>query len=107
MAKLQEFHRVHNTPIEQTIGDLHEAFVWLPKSTYADEAKPLAELVRKQRRGPRRIGDLMIPLLIRLGVVPRRSTIKDVRSSGLWLTCSAAMHTDNIVLTPRVSTEQA
>jgi hypothetical protein len=40
----------------------------LPKSTYAAEAKPLAELARKKRRGPQRIGDLMIPLLLRLGV---------------------------------------
>ena len=29
---------------------------------------PLAELARTKRRGPQRIGDLMIPLLIRLGV---------------------------------------
>ena len=67
LAKLQEFHRVHNTPIEQTIRDLNEAFEWLPKSAYADEAKPLAEFAQKQQRGPKRIGDLMIPLLLRLG----------------------------------------
>ena len=68
LAKLQEFHRLHETPIEQAIRDLHEAFAWLPKSAYAEEAKPLAELARKKQRGPQRIGDLMIPLLIRLGV---------------------------------------
>lgn len=68
LAKLQEFHCVHQSPIEQAIRDLHEAFVWLPKSAYAAEAKPLAELARKRRRGPQRIGDLMIPLLIQLGV---------------------------------------
>jgi len=68
LVKLQEFHRVHNTPIDQTIRDLHEAFVWLPKSAYAEEAKPLAELARTKHRGPQRIGDLMVPLLIRLGV---------------------------------------
>jgi transposase len=68
LAKLQEFHRVHKTPIEQSIRDLNEAFVWLPQSAYAAEAKPLAALVCKKRRGPQRIGDLMIPLLIRLGV---------------------------------------
>jgi transposase len=68
LAKLQEFHRVHKTPIDQVIGDLNEAFVWLPKSAYAEEAKPLAELARKKRRGLQRVGDLMIPLLIRLGV---------------------------------------
>jgi transposase len=68
LAKLQEFHRLHNTPIEQAIRDLNEAFAWLPKSVYAEEAKPLAELARKKRRGLQRVGDLMVPLLIRLGV---------------------------------------
>ena len=43
LAKLQEFHRVHKTPIEQTIRDMNEAFVWLPQSAYSVEAKPLAE----------------------------------------------------------------
>lgn len=43
LAKLQEFHRLHATPIDQTIRDLHEAFAWLPKSAYAAEAEPLAE----------------------------------------------------------------
>jgi transposase len=70
LAKLHEFHRVHKTPFDQAIGDLHEAIVWLPKSAYAEEAKPLAKLVGKKTRGPQRIGDLMIPLLIRLGVTP-------------------------------------
>jgi hypothetical protein len=68
LAKLQEFHRLHESPLDQAIRDLHEAFAWLPKSAYAEEAKPLAELARKKQRGPQRIGDLMIPLLIRLGV---------------------------------------
>jgi hypothetical protein len=68
LAKLQEFHRVHETPIDQAIRDLNEAFAWLPKSVYAGEAKPLAELARKKRRGLQRVGDLMISLLIRLGV---------------------------------------
>ena len=68
LSKLQEFHRLHHTPIERTIHDLQEAFVWLPKSAYADEAKPLAALVRPKRRGVQRIGDLLVPLLIRLGV---------------------------------------
>jgi hypothetical protein len=68
LAKLQEFHRVHKTPIEQSIRDMNEAFAWLPKSAYATEAKPLAELAAKKHRGPKRIGDLLVPLLIRLGV---------------------------------------
>jgi transposase len=68
LLKLQEFHRVHHTPIAQAIRDLNEAFTWLPKSEHAAEAKPLSELVQKKRRGPQRIGDLLIPLLIRLGL---------------------------------------
>jgi len=82
LAKLQEFHRLHQTPIEQSIRDLNEAFMWLPKSTYTAEAKPLAEWARQKHRGPQRIGDLMIPLLIRLGVtreelgVPSEETLE-------------------------------
>jgi len=68
LAKLQEFHRVHKTAIEQSIRDMNEAFRWLPQSAYAAEAKPLEELARKKRRGVQRIGDLLMPLLIRLGV---------------------------------------
>ena len=92
LAKLQEFHRVHHTPIEQAIRDLNDAFVWLPKSAYAAEAKPLSELARRKHRGPQRLGDLLIPLLIRLGIgreklgVPEEETLEsttsEARSSG-------------------------
>ncbi len=68
LSKMQEFHRLHHTPIDQTLRDLNEAFGWLPKSAYAAEAKPLAALVRAKRRGPQRLGDLILPLLLRLGV---------------------------------------
>lgn len=70
LFKLREFHRLHHTPVGEAICDLHEAFVWLPKSEHAAEAKPLAELVTRQRRGPQSIGDLLLPLLIRLGLTP-------------------------------------
>jgi hypothetical protein len=92
LLKLQEFHRVHHTPIDQSIRDLNEAFVWLPKSAYAAEAKPLMELPRRKRRGPQSIGDLLVPLLIRLGLnreelgVPGEETVQsntsEARSSG-------------------------
>lgn len=86
LAKLQEFHRVHKTPIENAIRDMNEAFAWLPKSEYAAEAKPLEELVRKKHRGPKPIGDLLMPLLIRLGVGIEnpeavKSTTSEARSS--------------------------
>ena len=80
LAKLQEFHRVHKTPIDQSLRDMNEAFAWLPQSAYAAEAKPLAELARKKHRGVKRIGDLMIPLLIRLGVAIEEEP-KEVESS--------------------------
>jgi len=70
LFKLREFHRVHQTPLEQCIADLHEAFKWLPKSSHASEAKPLLELTGRKRRGVVSIGELLVPLLIRLGVVP-------------------------------------
>lgn len=85
LAKLQEFHRLHKTPIEQAVRDLNEAFVWLPQAAYAAEAKPLHELARKARRGPQRIGDLLIPLLLRLGVglaEEVESNTSEARSSG-------------------------
>jgi transposase len=87
LAKLQEFHRLHKTPIEQSIRDLHEAFAWLPKSAYAAEAQPLQALAGKKRRGPQRVGDLLIPLLIRLGVADTpeaevESNTSDARGSG-------------------------
>jgi len=68
LSKLREVHRDHNSDLEQMIADMNEAFLSLPKSTYASEAKPLAELAAKKRRGPQRIGDLWVNLLVRLGV---------------------------------------
>ena len=68
LFKLREFHRTHGTPLDATVADMNEALKWLPKATYCDEAKPLAELARKKRHGATSIGDLLIPLLVRLGV---------------------------------------
>ena len=69
LAKLQEFHRLHHTPIDQAIADLNEALTFLPKSAYAAEAKPLADVARKKHRGPQHIGELMNT---RLGARTRR-----------------------------------
>jgi transposase len=66
--KLREFHRSHGTSLERTVVDMNEAFSWLPSSTYAEEAKPLSQLAQNKRRGTHSIGDLLIPLLVRLGV---------------------------------------
>jgi transposase len=68
LDKLRRFHLEHRTPMDQVCRDLHEAFAWLPKSAYADEAQPLVEVASKKSRGPKSIGELLLPLLIRLGV---------------------------------------
>ncbi len=68
LSKLREFHRDHHSNLDRAIADMNEAFGWLPKSTYASEAKPLQEFAAKKRRGPQPIGDLLFGLLIRLGV---------------------------------------
>ena len=84
LAKLQEFHHDHHTPIEQSIRDLQEAFAWLPKPAYAAEAQPIAELARKKHRGPQQIGQLLIPLLLRLGISSEdlvESNTSEARSS--------------------------
>jgi hypothetical protein len=44
LGKLQEFHRLHKSPPEQSVRDMNEAIAWLPKSAYAAEAEPLSEL---------------------------------------------------------------
>lgn len=83
LAKPREIHRVHQVPIDQSVRDLHEAFVWLPKAAYTEEAKPLAELARTSHAGPKSIGDLLVPLLIRLGVCIEeevKSTTSETRS---------------------------
>jgi hypothetical protein len=69
LDKLREFHRVHGTASYVFIQQLYEVVQWLPKSTYPSEAKPMQEFASKKHRGPILIGDLMIPLLVRLGVV--------------------------------------
>ncbi len=68
LAKLREFHRLHMSPLDEVIRDLQEAVGWLPKSAHAAEARPLLEMARKRRRGPQPIGDLLLPILLRLGV---------------------------------------
>ena len=77
LDKLREFHRAHSTSIEQVVGDIQNAVQWLPKSSYASEAKPIQALASKKSRGPVPIGDLLIPVLIRLGVIP----LEDVKSN--------------------------
>jgi len=69
LFKLREFHRVHKTPLETCVADMQQAFQWLPTSSYASEAKPLVKLTQKRSRGVVSIGELLVPLLIRLGAI--------------------------------------
>jgi transposase len=48
LDKIREFHRVHNTPIERNVGDIQNAVQWLPKSSYASEAKPIQEWLQRK-----------------------------------------------------------
>jgi len=41
-AKSNVDARYHHTDLDRMIADMHETLGWLPKSTYASEAKPLA-----------------------------------------------------------------
>ncbi len=68
LYKLREFHRTHGTSLELTVADLNSAFEWLPKSTYSEEAKPLLKISTKRRGHTASLGDLLMPLLVRLGV---------------------------------------
>jgi transposase len=72
LYKLREFHREHHTPATQVVEDLREAITWLPKSAYRSEAQPLLELTRKRKQGVQPLGDLLLPLLIRLGVTAEK-----------------------------------
>ena len=68
LSKLREFHRTHGTSLELTVADMNSAFEWLPRSTYSEEAKPLLKLSTKRQARTASLGDLLIPLLVRLGV---------------------------------------
>lgn len=68
LDKLRRFHLEHQTPLDQVCRDLHQAFTWLPKFAYKDEAQPLVEAAKKKSRGMQSIGELFLQLLIRLGI---------------------------------------
>ncbi len=41
LYKIREVHRVHKTSLTVCVKDMQEAFEWLPKTSYASEAKLL------------------------------------------------------------------
>jgi len=84
LEKLLNFHAEHRTATQQTLADLKAAADQLPKSAYAGEALPLAELLRKleqgRKRGPVLIGTIIPIVLARLGVRQIQSTSGEVDS---------------------------
>lgn len=83
LDKLRQFHHEHQTPIDQTVQALHEAFKWLPETVYSEEGKPLLEIAVK-KRGTTPIGELLVELFIRLGIGLEEiveSTTSEARSS--------------------------
>jgi len=72
LNKLLDFHRDHKTAMKVVLADLKAATDQLPKSAYADEAKPLQAVhqktVRSRQKEPQQLGSLLVPVLMRLGV---------------------------------------
>ena len=72
LDKLLAFHTEHQTPIEQTLRDLHHALEQIPTKDYRAEARPLAERLKtlrdRERQGPQPLADAIAIVLARLGV---------------------------------------
>jgi len=71
MEKLREFHRVHQTPMDQVLADLKTTVGQLPYHTRNHEAEVVAEVLRQhaaRRRGPVPIGTLLPAVLARLEI---------------------------------------
>ena len=71
MEKLREFHRVHQTPMDQVLADLKTTVGQLPYHTRNREAEVVAEVLRQEterRRGPTPIGALLPAVLARLEI---------------------------------------
>jgi len=72
LAKLNAFHRDHQTALAQHLRDLQAAIEQLPPAAYAREAQPLAEELQRiqegRRHGPQPLGDILPLVLARLGV---------------------------------------
>ena len=72
LGKLMDFHRKHQTPMDVVLADLKTATDQLPKSAYAEEAKPLNDIrsktVRSRKKEPQQLGSLLVHVLAKLGV---------------------------------------
>jgi len=71
MEKIREFHRVHQTPMDQVLVDLKRSVAQLPYHTRNREAEVVAEVLRQhatRRRGCVEIGALLPAILARLEI---------------------------------------
>ena len=72
LDKLLTFHREHETPPHEIVGDMQQAVRQIPKKDHSDEAGPLqskyARCRRSRRKGPQAIGTILVTVLARLGV---------------------------------------
>jgi transposase len=72
LDKLLAFHVEHETPMQETMRDLHHAITHIPKTEHAAEAKPLQERMQSMRErpktGPQPIREAIAIVLARLGV---------------------------------------
>jgi hypothetical protein len=85
LEKLREFHRVHNTPMEQVLADLSKVVEQLPGHTRGHEAKVVAEVLRQntsRKRGGVEIGTLLPAVLARLGINTTEVTQNDTIETG-------------------------
>jgi transposase len=72
LDKLTAFHRAHDTPMPEVLGDLQAAVGQVPPREHAAEVRPLHEELKRiqegHRRGPQPLGDILPLVLARLGV---------------------------------------
>ncbi len=71
LEKLRQFHRLHETSLEQLLADLETAVEQLPGSTRRREAEIVAGLLAQQttrQRGTSAIGDVLPAVLARLNL---------------------------------------
>ncbi len=80
MEKLREFHRVHETPMDQMLADLKATVEQLPYHTRNREAEVVAEVLRQRatrRRGCVEIGALLPAILARLEIRTENNENRD------------------------------
>ena len=85
LEKLREFHRMHDTPLDQVLTDLSKAIEQLPGHTKGREAKFVSEVFREKVSCKRRavpLSELLVAVLARLGVNEDELTNNDTIDPG-------------------------